>query len=119
MKIKFKYELYKDGGATYYLYLNLKRETCIITAYHRGLYHKRVFRKNPKKIFMFPSLFIWSWPEDREINAIESKLLNLSKEEMIKIVDNVCNFPTTESRSTLLKHIRNESIFCTRKEQKI
>jgi hypothetical protein len=110
MKIKFGYELCKNGDATYYLYFNLKRETYIITAYHRGLYHKRVFRKNPKKIFMFPSLFIWSY-EDREINAIESKLLNLSKEEMIKIVDNVCNFSTTELRSTLLKHIRNESIF--------
>lgn len=110
MKIKFGYELYKNGDATYYyLYFNLKRETYVITAYHHGLYHKRVFRKNPKKIFMFPSLFIWSC-EDRETNAIESKLLNLSKEEMIKIVDNVCNFPTTELRSTLLKHIRNEDI---------
>ena len=110
MKIKFEYELYKNGDATYYLYLNLKRETYIITAYHCGLYHKQVFRKNPKKIFMLPSLFIWN-SGDRKINAIESKLLNLSKEEMIKIVDNVCNFPTTELRSTLLKHIRNESIF--------
>jgi hypothetical protein len=107
MKIKFEYELYKNGDATYYLYLNLKRETYIITAYHRGLYHKQVFRKNPKKIFMFPSLFIWSC-EDREINYIE---LNLSKEEMIKIVDNVCNFPITELRHTLLKHIRNETLF--------
>ena len=109
MKIKFEYELYKNGDATYYLYLNLKRETYIITAYHCGLYHKRIFRKNPKKIFMFPSLFIWSC-EDKEINAIESKLLNLSKEEMIKIVYNVCNFPTIEFRSILLKHIRNEDI---------
>lgn len=111
MKIKFEYELYKNGDAVYYLYLNLKRETYIINAYHLGLYHKRVFRKNPKKIFMFPSLFIWSLEDGGGINVIESKLLNLSKEEMIKIVDNVCNFPTTELISTLLKHIRNETLF--------